>query len=84
MNYDAFLSRAGANMQESAIRQMGTVLSKSKDMISFAPGYPAEDQFPWPPLTGNRPGVADRAPMGACCSTVPRAGTVRCARPRSR
>jgi len=51
MNYDAFLSRAGANMQESAIRQMGTVLSKSKDMISFAPGYPAEDQFPWPPLT---------------------------------
>jgi 2-aminoadipate transaminase len=51
MNYDTFLSRAGANMQESAIRQMGTVLSKSKDMISFAPGYPAEDQFPWPRLT---------------------------------
>jgi 2-aminoadipate transaminase len=51
MNYDAFLSRAGASMQESAIRQMGSVLSKSKDMISFAPGYPAEDQFPWPPLT---------------------------------
>ncbi|HXT72148.1 MAG TPA: PLP-dependent aminotransferase family protein [Vicinamibacterales bacterium] len=51
INYDAFLSRAGASMQESAIRQMGTVLAKSKDMISFAPGYPAEDQFPWPPLT---------------------------------
>ena len=51
INYDAYLSRAGASMQESAIRQMGTVLSKSKDMISFAPGYPAEDQFPWPPLT---------------------------------
>ena len=51
MNYDTFLSRAGASMQESAIRQMGSVLSKSKDMISFAPGYPAEDQFPWPPLT---------------------------------
>jgi 2-aminoadipate transaminase len=51
INYDTFLSRAGAHMQESAIRQMGTVLAKSKDMISFAPGYPAEDQFPWPPLT---------------------------------
>jgi 2-aminoadipate transaminase len=34
-------------MQESAIRQMGTVLADAKDMISFAPGYPAEDQFPW-------------------------------------
>jgi 2-aminoadipate transaminase len=34
-------------MQESAIRQMGTVLAQAKDMISFAPGYPAEDQFPW-------------------------------------
>ncbi len=51
INYDGFLSRAGVDMQESAIRQMGTVLAKSKDMVSFAPGYPAEDQFPWPGLT---------------------------------
>ena len=50
IKYDDFLSRAGAHMQESAIRQMGTVLAQSKDMISFAPGYPAEDQFPWQPL----------------------------------
>src|SRR6185295_19010743 len=26
---------------------MGSVLSKSQDMVSFAPGYPAEDVFPW-------------------------------------
>ena len=46
-NYDPFLSRAGAAMRESAIRQMGAVLAQARDVISFAPGYPAEDQFPW-------------------------------------
>ena len=46
-NYEQFLSHAATVMKESAIRQMGSVLSQSKDMISFAPGYPAEDQFPW-------------------------------------
>ena len=45
--YDKFISRAGIAMRESAIRQMGTVLAQAKDMISFAPGYPAEDAFPW-------------------------------------
>jgi len=50
-NYDSFFSRAAATMRESAIRQMGTVLSQAQDMISFAPGYPAEDQFPWIALT---------------------------------
>lgn len=50
-NYEQFLSRAGLAMRESAIRQMGTVLSQSVDMVSFAPGYPAEDQFPWQALT---------------------------------
>jgi DNA-binding transcriptional MocR family regulator len=34
-------------MRESAIRQMGAVLAGAKDMVSFAPGYPAEDVFPW-------------------------------------
>ena len=47
INYESFLSRAGGLMRESAIRQMGSVLSKSQDMVSFAPGYPAEDIFPW-------------------------------------
>ena len=49
-NYDQFLSEAGLHMRESAIRQMGTLLAQSRDMISFAPGYPAEDQFPWTAL----------------------------------
>jgi 2-aminoadipate transaminase len=45
--YDKFFSRSGDAMRESAIRQMGTVLAQARDMISFAPGYPAEDSFPW-------------------------------------
>ena len=47
MNYDAFLSRAGERMQQSAIRQMGTVAAQRPDVISFAPGYPAPDAFAW-------------------------------------
>ena len=46
-NYDSFLSRAAEQMQESAIRRMGTVLAQARDIISFAPGYPAPDTFPW-------------------------------------
>lgn len=46
-NYDAFLSRAGAGLQESAIRKMGTVLAQARDMISFAPGYPDPETFAW-------------------------------------
>lgn len=46
-NLDQFFSRAAASMRGSAIRQMGAVLAQASDMISFAPGYPAEDVFPW-------------------------------------
>ena len=46
-NYDAFLSRAGERMQQSAIRQMGTVAAQRPDLISFAPGYPSPDTFAW-------------------------------------
>lgn len=46
-NHDQFLSRNATTMRESAIRQMGTVLAQTAEMISFAPGYPAEDMFPW-------------------------------------
>jgi 2-aminoadipate transaminase len=46
-DYNRFLSRAAAHMQESAIRRMGTVLSQPRDIISFAPGYPAPETFPW-------------------------------------
>jgi len=46
-NYDSFLSRASGHLRQSAIRQMGMVLAGAKDIVSFAPGYPAEDLFPW-------------------------------------
>ncbi len=45
--YDKFLSRAAAGMQESAIRKMGTVLAQARDIISFAPGYPDPATFAW-------------------------------------
>jgi 2-aminoadipate transaminase len=47
IDYDRFLSRSAALMQESAIRRMGTVLAQKRDIISFAPGYPAPETFPW-------------------------------------
>ncbi len=47
IDYEGFLSRSGASLRQSAIRQMGTVLAGTPDLISFAPGYPAEDMFPW-------------------------------------
>ena len=47
MTYDRFLSRSAGLMQESAIRKMGTVLAQKRDVISFAPGYPAPETFPW-------------------------------------
>jgi 2-aminoadipate transaminase len=46
-SYDQFLSRAASGMQESAIRKMGTVLAGARDIISFAPGYPAPETFAW-------------------------------------
>jgi 2-aminoadipate transaminase len=51
ISYDKFLSHAGDGLRESAIRRMGTVLGQARDIVSFAPGYPAEDQFPWSALT---------------------------------
>jgi 2-aminoadipate transaminase len=47
IDYDDFFSRAAAHMQESAIRRMGMILSQKRDIISFAPGYPAPETFPW-------------------------------------
>ncbi len=46
-NHDSFLSRAAERMKESAIRKMGTVLAGARDIISFAPGYPAPETFAW-------------------------------------
>lgn len=44
---ESFLSAEGARLRESAIRKMGALLAQSKDLVSFAPGYPDEDLFPW-------------------------------------
>ena len=44
---DKLLSRAAAQMTESAIRKMGSVLASGRDVISFAPGYPAPETFAW-------------------------------------
>jgi 2-aminoadipate transaminase len=69
-NYDHFLSQAAAQMKESAIRRMGTVLASARDVISFAPGYPAPETFPWADfreiaaelLTGRDGGVLQYGP----------------------
>ena len=47
MNYARYLSRAAGTMQESPIRKMGLVTVSVPDLISFAPGYPCPETFPW-------------------------------------
>jgi len=47
IDYSRFLSRAARGMQGSAIRRMGVLSTDRRDIISFAPGYPAADTFPW-------------------------------------
>lgn len=47
MDYDTLLSRAGRRLQESEIRKMGTLLAQTRDVISFAPGYPDPLTFAW-------------------------------------
>ena len=49
-DYERFLSPGGRNLQESAIRRMGTVIATAPDMISFAAGYPDPTLFPWTEL----------------------------------
>lgn len=46
-DYNVFLSRAAHAMHGSAIRRMGILMADRPDVISFAPGYPAPDTFPW-------------------------------------
>jgi 2-aminoadipate transaminase len=50
MNYDAFFSRAAGHMRGSAIRKMGGVAAQGRDIVSFAPGFPAPETFPWDEL----------------------------------
>ena len=46
-DYSRFFSASGMQLRESPIRKMGTVLAASREVISFAPGYPAEESFAW-------------------------------------
>jgi 2-aminoadipate transaminase len=48
--YEKFLSPAGGQLHESAIRRMGTVVARAPDMVSFAAGYPDPGSFPWEDL----------------------------------
>jgi 2-aminoadipate transaminase len=49
-DYDALLSPTGRQLHESAIRRMGTVIARARDMVSFAAGYPDSTLFPWEEL----------------------------------
>ena len=50
-DYERFLSTTGRQLTESAIRRMGTVVARAtSDLVSFAPGYPAPELFPWDDL----------------------------------
>src|SRR5512138_2821015 len=49
-DYEHFLSPTGRQLSGSAIRQMGILVSRAPDMVSFAPGYPAPELFPWAEL----------------------------------
>ena len=44
-DYDRFFSGPARALRESAIRRMGTVLAGEREIISFAPGYPAQESF---------------------------------------
>jgi 2-aminoadipate transaminase len=50
LDYNRFLSSTGRQLAESAIRRMGTVVAGATDIVSFAPGYPAPELFPWTEL----------------------------------
>ena len=74
-----FLSQAAGAMQESAIRRMGALLAQSRDIISFAPGYPAPETFPWE-SSSEIAASCCRARTAACCSTGRRAAIGRCSK----
>ena len=50
IDHSRFLSSTGRQLAESAIRRMGTVVAGATDLVSFAPGYPAPEMFPWEEL----------------------------------
>jgi 2-aminoadipate transaminase len=61
IDYTRFLSSTGRQLAESAIRRMGTVVAGATDMVSFAPGYPAPELFPWDELRNISAGLLSGA-----------------------
>jgi 2-aminoadipate transaminase len=59
MNHEQFLSTAARAFQESAIRKAGALAGRIPDLISFAPGYPDPDLFPWDELKSIADGLLD-------------------------
>ena len=47
IDYTGFLSSAAIKMRGSAIRKMSGIAAQARDVVSFAPGFPAPDTFPW-------------------------------------
>jgi 2-aminoadipate transaminase len=66
MDYEGYFSAVGRQLQESAIRRMGTVVARQTDLISFAPGYPDPALFPW----GELRAIADELLSGRDPSTL--------------
>ena len=64
-DYTRFLSSTGRQLAESAIRRMGTVVAGATDIVSFAPGYPAPELFPWDELRDISAGLLSGAPARA-------------------
>ena len=58
-DYTRFLSATGRQLTESAIRRMGTVVAQTRDVVSFAPGYPDPALFPWKELREISAGLLD-------------------------
>jgi len=47
IDYQTFLSAAAIKMRGSAIRKMSGIAAQARDVVSFAPGFPAPETFPW-------------------------------------
>ncbi|MGE4065491.1 MAG: PLP-dependent aminotransferase family protein [Vicinamibacterales bacterium] len=50
IDYTQHLSASARNLHESAIRRAGALAAAVPDIISFAPGYPSAETFPWDDL----------------------------------
>jgi len=57
--YRELLSKTGRHVNESAIRRMGITAARVPNLVSFAPGYPDAECFPWTELREIAAGLLD-------------------------